>query len=42
VAIDVSANDSDVADDDTLAEVIAEPRSSVKYENVFPGDGGWR
>ena len=26
---------------DTVAEMIAEPRSSVKYENVFPGDEGW-
>jgi quinol monooxygenase YgiN len=26
---------------DTVAEMMAEPRSSVKYENVFPDDEGW-
>jgi quinol monooxygenase YgiN len=26
---------------DTVAEMMAEPRSSVKYENVFPKDEGW-
>jgi len=26
---------------DTVAEMMAEPRSSVKYSNVFPDDGGW-
>jgi autoinducer 2-degrading protein len=26
---------------DTVAEMMAEPRSSVKYDNVFPDDGGW-
>ncbi len=26
---------------DTVAEMMAEPRSSVKYDNVFPGDRGW-
>lgn len=26
---------------DTVAEMMAEPRSSVKYANVFPGDEGW-
>ncbi len=26
---------------DTVAEMMAEPRSSVKYANVFPDDGGW-
>ena len=26
---------------DTVAEMMAEPRSSVKYSNVFPGDEGW-
>ena len=26
---------------DTVAEMMAEPRSSVKYDNVFPGDEGW-
>jgi quinol monooxygenase YgiN len=26
---------------DTVAEMMAEPRSSVKYANVFPEDGGW-
>ena len=26
---------------DTVAEMMAEPRSSVKYANVFPNDEGW-
>ena len=26
---------------DTVADMMAEPRSSVKYANVFPDDGGW-
>jgi quinol monooxygenase YgiN len=26
---------------DTVAEMMAEPRSSLKYDNVFPGDEGW-
>lgn len=26
---------------DTVAEMMAEPRSSIKYTNVFPGDAGW-
>ena len=26
---------------DTVAEMMAEPRKSVKYANVFPGDEGW-
>lgn len=26
---------------DTVAPMMAEPRSSVKYVNVFPTDGGW-
>jgi len=26
---------------DTVAEMMAEPRSSVKYANVFPADAGW-
>lgn len=26
---------------DSVAEMIAEPRSSVKYENIFPYDEGW-
>jgi quinol monooxygenase YgiN len=26
---------------DTVAEMMAEPRSSVKYGNVFPDDDGW-
>lgn len=26
---------------DTVAGMMAEPRSSVKYDNVFPDDGGW-
>ena len=26
---------------DTVTEMMAEPRSSVKYDNVFPDDAGW-
>jgi quinol monooxygenase YgiN len=26
---------------DTVAALMAEPRSSVKYDNVFPADAGW-
>jgi len=26
---------------DAVAEMMAEPRSSVKYDNVFPDDVGW-
>ena len=26
---------------DRVAEMMAEPRTSVKYSNVFPGDEGW-
>jgi quinol monooxygenase YgiN len=26
---------------DTVAEMMAEPRSSFKYDNVFPDDGEW-
>jgi len=26
---------------DAVAEMMAEPRASVKYANVFPGDAGW-
>lgn len=26
---------------DTVAEMMAEPRSSVKFANVFPEDEGW-
>ncbi|MCD6049768.1 MAG: Antibiotic biosynthesis monooxygenase [Verrucomicrobia bacterium] len=26
---------------DTVAEMMAEPRTSVKYSNVFPEDAGW-
>jgi quinol monooxygenase YgiN len=26
---------------DTVAEMMAEPRPSVKYDNVFPDDAGW-
>jgi quinol monooxygenase YgiN len=26
---------------DTVAEMMAEPRSAVKYGNVFPGEDGW-
>jgi autoinducer 2-degrading protein len=26
---------------DTVEEMMAEPRSSVKYDNIFPDDPGW-
>jgi autoinducer 2-degrading protein len=26
---------------DTVADMMAEPRSSVKYDNIFPDDEGW-
>jgi autoinducer 2-degrading protein len=26
---------------DTVADMMAEPRSSVKYDNAFPDDEGW-
>lgn len=26
---------------DTVAEMMAEPRTSVKYSNLFPDDAGW-
>jgi quinol monooxygenase YgiN len=26
---------------DTVAEMMAEPRSSIKYGNIFPDDVGW-
>jgi len=26
---------------DAVADMMAEPRTSVKYANVFPDDGGW-
>jgi autoinducer 2-degrading protein len=26
---------------DAVAEMMAEPRSSVKYDNIFPDDPGW-
>jgi quinol monooxygenase YgiN len=26
---------------DAVADMMAEPRASVKYDNVFPEDGGW-
>ncbi len=26
---------------DTVAPMMAEPRTSVKYENIYPDDGGW-
>ena len=26
---------------DTVADMMAEPRSSVKYTNIFPGTTGW-
>ena len=26
---------------DTVADMMAEPRSSVKFDNIFPDDPGW-
>jgi len=26
---------------DAVAEMMAQPRHSVKYDNVFPDDAGW-
>ena len=26
---------------DTVADMMAEPRTSTKYENIFPDDNGW-
>ncbi len=26
---------------ETVADMMAEPRSSIKYSNVFPGENGW-
>ena len=26
---------------DAVADMLAEPRTSVKYENIFPDDAGW-
>lgn len=26
---------------DTVADMMAQPRTSIKYANVFPGDCGW-
>jgi len=26
---------------DTVAEMMAEPRSSIKYDHLFPNDEGW-
>ncbi len=26
---------------DTVADMMAEPRSSIKYSNVFPDESGW-
>jgi autoinducer 2-degrading protein len=26
---------------DTVADMMAEPRTSLKYSNVFPADAGW-
>lgn len=26
---------------DAVAEMMVEPRSSVKYDNIFPNDSGW-
>ena len=26
---------------DTVADMMAKPRSAIKYDNVFPGEEGW-
>jgi quinol monooxygenase YgiN len=26
---------------DTVAEMMAEPRAAIKYDNVYPGENGW-
>ncbi len=26
---------------DTVADMMGEPRSAIKYDNVFPGESGW-
>lgn len=26
---------------DTVADMMAEPRTSIKYTNIFPGEKGW-
>ncbi|MFL6464237.1 MAG: putative quinol monooxygenase [Bryobacteraceae bacterium] len=26
---------------DTVADMMAEPRRSIRYSNIFPGDEGW-
>lgn len=26
---------------DTVADMMAQPRSGIKYNNLFPDDGGW-
>ena len=26
---------------DTVADMMAEPRSSIKYSNIFPNENGW-
>ena len=26
---------------DTVADMMAEPRSAIKYGNIFPGENGW-
>ena len=26
---------------DTVADMMAEPRSAVKFRNIFPGENGW-
>lgn len=26
---------------DTVADMMAEPRAAIKYDNVFPGEEGW-
>jgi (4S)-4-hydroxy-5-phosphonooxypentane-2,3-dione isomerase len=26
---------------DTVADMMAEPRQAIKYDNIFPGESGW-
>ena len=26
---------------DTVEDMMAEPRRAIKYQNIFPGEGGW-
>jgi autoinducer 2-degrading protein len=26
---------------DTVTDMMAEPRSAIKFDNVYPGEGGW-